>query len=382
MSDYYLLPIWPGSSSFFPGDTPYGYYDSDPQFQIDIEATAEWCARRLGYGLSNVELQDKHFFAAFEEAVTEYGQIVNTFSVVDNMLNPVGQTTGSGINLSQTYIQPEMKQIFELSKEYGNPIGAGGNKTWYTGSFDTVENQQVYDLKTVSVVESGSFATDKFTLRKLFYLRAPASLRFYGEAYGGMFPGAQFGWTYGTTYVMLPLNYDVYNIQAVEFNDEVRRADYSFQLTNNRLRIFPIPRDTFKVHFHYTLDNENSSLNSNITNKDKISDFSNVPFSNITYSKINAIGKQWIRKYTLAICKEILGYIRGKYATIPIADGETTLNAQDLLTAGKEEKDALVTDLKETLDKLTRQAQLERKVTEAQSLNDQLQWFPLKIYTK
>jgi hypothetical protein len=84
----------------------------------------------------------------------------------------------------------------------------------------------------------------------------------------------------------------------------------------------------------------------------------------------------------LAICKEILGYIRGKYATIPIADGETTLNAQDLLTAGKEEKDALVTDLKETLDKLTRQAQLERKVTEAQSLNDQLQWFPLKIYTK
>jgi hypothetical protein len=181
---------------------------------------------------------------------------------------------------------------------------------------------------------------------------------------------------------MLPLNYDVYNIQAVEFNDEVRRADYSFQLTNNRLRIFPIPRDTFKVHFHYTLDDENSSLNSNITNKDKISDFSNVPFSNITYSKINAIGKQWIRKYTLAICKEILGYIRGKYATIPIADGETTLNAQDLLTAGKEEKDALVTDLKETLDKLTRQAQLERKVTEAQSLNDQLQWFPLKIYTK
>jgi hypothetical protein len=183
MSDYYLLPIWPGSSSFFPGDTPYGYYDSDVQFQNDIESTAEWCARRLGYGLSNVELQDKHFFAAFEEAVTEYGQIVNTFSVVDNMLNLVGQTTGSGINLSQTYIQPEMKQIFELSKEYGNPIGAGGNKTWYTGSFNTIENQQVYDLKTVSVVESGSFATDKFTLRKLFYLRAPASLRFYGSGY-------------------------------------------------------------------------------------------------------------------------------------------------------------------------------------------------------
>ena len=87
-----------------------------------------------------------------------------------------------------------MKQIFELSKEYGNPIGAGGNKTWYTGSFDTVENQQVYDLKTVSVVESGSFATDKFTLRKLFYLRAPASLRFYGEAYGGMFPSHDTIW--------------------------------------------------------------------------------------------------------------------------------------------------------------------------------------------
>lgn len=380
MSDIYL-PIWPGSSSFFPGDTPYGFYDNDSSFQIDIEATAEWCGRRLGYGLSDVELQDKHFFAAFEDAVNEYGNILNTYSARDNMMSLLGQSTGSNINLSQTYIQPDMRQIFELSKEYGNPIGSGGNKNWYSGSFNTFANQQVYDLRTVDL-ESGSSSTDKFTLRKLLHHRTPASLRFYGEAYGGsMFPQAQFGWAYGmSSYLMMPLNYDVYNIQAVEFNDEIRRSDYSFQLTNNRLRIFPVPREEFKIHFLYTLDDENSTMAGN--GKDKISDLSNIPFSNITYSKINAIGKQWIRKYCLAICKEILGYIRGKYATIPIADGETTLNAQDLLTAGKEEKDALITDLNETLDKLSRQSQLERKVAEAQSLNDQLQWFPLKIYTK
>jgi hypothetical protein len=383
------LPIWQGSSSFFPGDTPFGIYDFDQQFQCDIESTADWCAKRLGYGLQDVELQDKHFYAAFEEAINEYGNLVNSYAARDNLINLLGFSTGSNVNLSQAYVSPTLQGIFQLAREYGNEIGSGGTLTWYTGSFTTEAGRQVYDLITESTIEEGNFSTDKFSIRKIFHIRTPAMARYLDPTMGVNYSMDQFGWgayTVPGSYLMMPLNYDILRIQAIEFNDEVRKSAYSFQLTNNRLRIFPIPTEPVHIHFHYTLNNQNAFVGSNglqnTSTLGKISDHSNIPYYNITYKQINSMGKQWIRKYTLAICKEILGYIRGKYSALPIADGEVTLNATDLLTAGKEEKDALVTELKEMLDTMSRQSQLERKSAEAENLNNQLKWVPLKIYVR
>jgi hypothetical protein len=380
MSDV-ILPIWPGSSSFFPGDTPYGFYDYDQTFQCDIDATADWCAKRLGYGLSDVELQDTHFYAAFEEAVNEYGNLINTYAARDYILNLMGVSTGSNVNLSQTYISPTLQNIFEMAREYGNEIPSGGTLTWYSGSITITPGKQIYDLKSASI-ETGSFNTDKFTIRKIFHDRTPASTRYLDPNFGSDYVLDQFGfggYTIAGSYLLMPLSYDIQRMQAIEFNDEIRKSSFSFQLTNNRLRIFPIPTDTFKMWFLYTLNDETYNQNVNGA-KDKISGHSDIPYSNVTYSRINAIGKQWIRKYCLAICKEILGYIRGKYASVPIADGEVTLNGADLLSAGKEERDALTADLKETLDQMSRQSQLERKAAEAENLNNQLKWTPMKIY--
>jgi hypothetical protein len=382
-----ILPIWQGSSSFFPGDTPFGIYDYDSQFQCDIEATAEWIAKRLGYGLSDVELQDKHFFAAFEEAVNEYGNLVNSYSARDNLINLLGMSTGSNVNLSQAYIPSTLQGIFDLAREYGNDIPSGGTLTWYTGSIMLSTGKQVYDFTTDAEVEFGSFTTDKFIIRKIFHNRTPAANRYLDPSLGGGYYAAeQFGFdglNLPGSYLLMPLHYDVLRMQAIEFTDEIRRSAYSFQLTNNRLRIFPPPSEQVKLFFHYTISSENSFLDQNSSGTNgKISDHSNIPYYNITYKQINSIGKQWIRKYALAICKEILGYIRGKYASVPIADGEVTLNATDLLTAGKEEKDALTTELKELLDTMSKQAQLERKSAEAENLNNQLKWSPMKIYIR
>lgn len=382
-----ILPIWQGSSSFFPGDTPFGIYDYDSQFQCDIEATAEWIAKRLGYGLSDVELQDKHFFAAFEEAVNEYGNLVNSYSARDNLINLLGMSTGSNVNLSQAYIPSTLQGIFDLAREYGNDIPSGGTLTWYTGSLNLTVGKQVYDFTTDADVEFGSFTTDKFIIRKIFHNRTPAVNRYLDPSLGGGYQAAeQFGFdglNIPGSYLLMPLHYDVLRMQAIEFTDEIRRSAYSFQLTNNRLRIFPSPTEPVKLFFHYTISTENTFLDQNGSGTTgKISDHSNIPYYNITYKQINSIGKQWIRKYALAICKEILGYIRGKYASVPIADGEVTLNAADLLTAGKEEKDALTTELKELLDTMSKQAQLERKSAEAENLNNQLKWSPMKIYIR
>ena len=71
--------IYPGSSSFFPGQTPFGIYDEDYTFQEDAPKMALWCARRLGFPIQNVELQDENFYACFEESVSEYSAQVNQF---------------------------------------------------------------------------------------------------------------------------------------------------------------------------------------------------------------------------------------------------------------------------------------------------------------
>ena len=373
---------WQGSGSFFPLTfTPFGFYDNDPQFQSDAESIATWAAYRLGFPVLDVELQEVNFYAAFEEAVNEYGAQLNFYQARDQMLNLSGQSTGSQ-NLSQTYITPSLIGIFKLAKAYGTEVGSGGTQTYYTGSITLTANKQVYDLTRDASVESGSFATDQFTIRKIFHERAPASLRMNDPSINSYNQNLleEFSWGgYGSidNYMLMPIYHDLLRTQAVEFNDQMRRSGYSFQLTGNRLRIFPIPSDSIKLWFHYTLDREAAD---NSSGTGKISDASNIPFQNVTYRFINQIGKQWIRKYALAIIQEMLGYVRIKYASIPIPDGEITLNGDQLVTAGKTLQDALIEELRESFESLSSQAQLERKVAEAEAIFNHLKRIPNKIY--
>jgi hypothetical protein len=78
-----------------------------------------------------------------------------------------------------------------------------------------------------------------------------------------------------------------------------------------------------------------------------------LPFENVPYNKINSIGKQWIRRFALALSKETLGQIRGKFASIPIPGESVTLNADALISQAKEEQQALRDELKTTLDEMT-----------------------------
>lgn len=387
------IPIWPGSSSFFPGDTPFGFYDDDTQFQLEVDSAALWASQRLGYPLSQIELQDKNFYACFEEAINEYGNQINSYAARDNLLNLLGYSTGSNINLSQKLVQPNLRGIIRLSKAYGSEVRAGGNLTYYSGSLSLVPHKQIYDFKSDATIENGDFNTDQFTIRKIYHEGQPALTKFIdpsmGTGLGTVEMLNQFGWggmTVPGNYLLQPVWADLLRIQAIEFNDQIRKSAYSFQLTNNRIRVFPIPDNNIKLWFTYTLDNENTPINSDGTLDDdvigKISDYSNIPYQTITYKYINGPGKQWIRKYFLALCKETLGWIRGKYASMPIPDGEVTLNGPELLEAGKAEKEALITELKELLDQMSRQSQLERKASEAESLNNQLKWVPLKFYVR
>ena len=383
------IPIWPGSASFsdVSGNTPFALYDTDATFVTASVNTADWCAKRLGYPLTDIELQNINFFACFEEAVTEYGAQVNTYNIRDNMLNLYGSATGS--NLSGQKVSANFGGLIELAEEYGTEAGSGGNVTYYTGSISVTKNQQIYDLTDATKVnlESGTPGTDAIEIKRIFHEAPPALVKYF-DPFVGTGLGSQqmldtFGWgnySPGVSFMMMPIYADMLRIQAIEFNDQIRKSAYSFELINDRIKFFPIPDGSnfTKVYFQYIKKADRS--NALKGNTGTISDFSNVPYQNVTYSNINAVGKQWIRRYTLALAKEMLGYIRGKYSSIPIPNADVTLNGSDLISAGQTEKDGLITELKEILDTMSRQSQLERKQAEADAMQQQMNKIPLKIY--
>ena len=378
--------IWPGSSSFFPGDTPFGFYDYEYQFQTDADKVADFCARRLGFPISNVELQPSHFYTAFEEAITAYGNEVYAYKVRQDYLDVEGASTGS--NLNNALIQPNMASIIRMSQQYGEEAGVGGNLTWYTGSIDTVANQQDYDMNAWAAASASLDTGDSIEIKRVFYQAPPAIVRYF-DPYAGTGTGMMnlldtFGWgnySPAINFLLMPINYDLQKIQAIEFNDQIRKSQFSFELRNNQLRMFPIPTVTGgKLFFEYIKNSERQNPVGSSGVSGPVTNVSNVPYANPTYAQINSIGRQWIFEYTLALAKEMLGYVRGKYGTVPIPGSEVTLNQADLITAATAEKNALVEKLRTYLEETSREKLLERRAAESDYKQKELSQSPYYIY--
>ncbi len=377
--------IWPGSSSFFPGDTPFGFYDYDYQFQTDADKVADFCARRLGYPLVDVELQSTNFYTAFEEAVTTYGNEIYAFKVRQDYLSMEGTTTGSSFNNS--VIQPNFASIVRMSHQYGEEAGVGGTVTWYTGSFHTTASVQDYDMNAWAASSASLAPGDTIEIKRVFYESPPAIVRYF-DPYAGTGTGMMnlldtFGWgnySPAINFLLMPINYDLQKIQAIEFNDQIRKSQYSFELVNNRLRLFPIPTvSDGKMFFEY-IKNSERNIATMPSSSALVSNVSNVPYNNPNYTQINSIGRQWIFEYTLSLVKEMLGYVRGKYGTIPIPGAEVTLNSGDLITAATAEKNLLLDKLKAYLEETSREKLLERRSLEADYKQKELNMVPQPIF--
>ena len=377
-------PIWPGSSSFFPGNTPFGFYDNDADFQVDADRVSIFVARRLGYPLVDVELQDINFYTAFEEAVTTYGNEIYAYQVAQNYLSLEGAPTSS--NLNNAVIQPNLGTIVRISEQYGVEAGVRGNVTWRTGSLNLQKGVQKYNLNEWAV--SQSIDAGDLEVKRIFYESVPPIVRYFDPYAGtgtdvqGLLQAFGFGsYSPGINFLLMPINYDLQKIQAIEFNDQIRKSNYSFELINNQLRIFPIPFSDQNLFFEYILKSDrNNPVVSGSMGQGKVTNVSNAPYNNPTYSYINSIGRQWIFEYTLALCKEMLGYVRGKYSTIPIPNSEVTLNHGDLITAATAEKTALVERLRAYLDETSRTKLLEKRASESDSLQKELNNVPYTIY--
>ena len=377
-------PIWPGSSSFFPGDTPFGFYDNDIEFQTDADKVSVFCARRLGYPLTDVELQDISFYAAFEEAVTTYGNEVYAFKASENYLSLEGSPTGSDLNYKLQ--KPNLGTVIRIAESYGEEAGVGGTVEYRTGSIDLVKNQQVYDLQNFANEITAS--KNNIEVKEIFYQADPAIVRYFDPYAGtgtdvqGLLDAFGFGnYTPGINFLLMPINYDLSKIQAINFNDTIRKSNYSFQLINNQIKIFPIPTKASKLYFKYILKSDrNRATVSGSLGMGVVTDISTVPYANPTYEYINSIGRQWIFEYTLALAKEMLGYIRGKYTTVPIPGADVTLNQSDLITAATAEKTALIERLRSYLDETSRNKLLEKKAANSEFIQKDLNAVPYTIF--
>lgn len=376
------IPIWPGSSSFDIGETPFGFYDLDQEFRIDADKVANFCARRLGYPLVDVELQDISFYAAFEEAITTYGNELYAYKIRDNQLTLEGSSTENDLN--ESIITPSFEPIVRLTEMYGAEAGTGGNVPYYSGSIPFTASQQDYDVKQWAVDQG---ITGSIEIKKVFYQSSPAITKFFdpyvgtGFGYQNLFDSFGFGgMSPAINFLMMPLNYDLQVIQQIELNDQIRRSNYSFEIRDNKIKIFPIPTTgSGNLWFEYIERDER--INSSITDSpDKVSNVSNTPYNNPTYTQINSVGRQWIFEYTLALAKEMLGYVRGKYGTIPIPNADVTLNQSDLLSAATAEKIALIERLRTYFDDTSRKALLERRAQEAEFKQTELKQVPYTIY--
>lgn len=394
MPAFEQAPVWEDNPGVVSGSTPFGLYDDDTQFVHDAPNFAKWCARRFGYPVVEIEMVDYDFYACFEESVSEFTNQVNQFNIRENRLAVQGISTD--VNLTQkNVINPGLSQVIRLAKSYGSEAGAGGNVTWRKGSLSVTSATQDYDLNQWAI---DNVEGKPIEIKRIFHDGRPAVSRYYdpfvetGIARNNLMDEFGWGgWQPAIEYVLFPIYEDLLRVQSVELNDQIRRSAYSFEIKNNQLRLFPRPTTNFNLWFEYIIIEERDNLvvngstgslseSGSSDTSDVQSDYSNIQYQQIPYSSINQPGKYWVRKYGIACAKETLGLIRSKYQQIPIPNAEVTLDGDTLRSEAQQEKELLLTELRETLEDASMTSQWEKKQTQEDAMSTTLKNIPMKIY--
>ena len=376
--------IWTGTSTFTSGSsTPFGIYDTDASFQSDAPKVANWCAKRLGYPIIDVELESDNLFAVFEEAVSEYSSQVNQFNIRNNMGALEGHSTGSNYQ-GKSVNGSEINNVVTIAEGYGNLANVGGRADVKKGYINVNTDSQTYDLQSLwgSVSESG----ERIDVTTVYYESSPAIQRFFDPysvsgqgtlnlvdefGFGSFSPAAQF--------IMMPIYEDMLRIQQIEFNDQIRKSAHSFNIVNNKITILPKPASEYKLWFEYQVVKDRREGNTNVS-VDVVSDYANVGYNFIQYHTINDVGRQWIRKYTLALAKEMLGAVRSKFSSVPIPGSEVSLDGSALRAEAQTEKDSLIEQLRENLDAVSKKVRMENEAAMVEQQQQVMTRVPLNIY--
>ena len=375
------------------GPTPFGFFDQDSAFQSEADAMVTYVKRKLGDDVLSVELTKKEIWACFEEATCEYSRLIHETKIVSELTNVLGLATGSA-NITNRYTQRSLEYLLRMAEPYATNAYVGGNANSVFGYFDLIGGQQDYDLyKDLKDVTTGNNVYDGLTQKgkmrvvELFHMEPLAAQHFLLNASNiTNFLATNFNYesyVNSSIFYVLPIFEDVLRRGMLESAFRVRRSHYSYEIMGSKLRIYPIPITDLQIGklFCKVLPPQDP-LNPSAYGDQSIYGVSGpatVPLDNLPFGTINQPGRQWVRQYTLALCKELLGLIRSKFQSIPIPNADLQLNGDALISQGREDKEKLQTQMKEFLAQLTHQKLLEADASAAESLNKQLKYVPMPL---
>ena len=389
---------------------PFGIYTSTPFISGAVDQVA-YTYKKLGGDVLDLEITEYQIYSAYEEAVLEYSYIVNSHQAKNVLSDLLGATTASfdqdgqietgdalsGSNIQLRYPKFNFSYAKTVADGISTEVGIGGTVPIYSASFNMTGGQQDYDLQQIisgSSALSSSYpyyekvGDKKVTIRKVFYKTPMAMWRFYGY-YGGLNVVGNMS-TYGqyaddSTFQIVPTWQNKSQAMAYEDALYTRISHWSYELKNNKLRLFPIPRAAYSptkfwVEFSVESDPYDEADPNVNTGIKGVNNMNTLPFQNIPYENINSIGKQWIRRFALALAKEMLGLVRSKFATIPIPGNDITLNGSDMISQGQQEQEKLREELKEVLNQLTYQQLAEDSAGVVENSNKIMQQIPAAVF--
>lgn len=370
--------------------TPFGFYDQENDFIKEADNMVVFVKRKMGDDILSVELTKKQIFGAFEEAVLEYSSIVNQYQAKSQLVNYLGFATGSdGVTImsgsEEKLPRDNLEYLTRFAEPYAMEAGIGGSYNMLSGSIDLEGLRQDYDIYTELKDDAGVPIFDnkkgKIKIVEVFHFNPQAAYRFFDTTSAINYLNNEFSFesfTPETIFYVLPVFEDILRAGQLDLSNRVRRSNYSYRVEGTKIRIFPAPTGKNKKLWlrvrQYPDPNSPSYEDATVYG---VSNMGNLPFGNIKFVGINSIGRQWIRQMTVALCREILGLIRSKFGNIPVPGAEVTLNGTDLISQGREDKDKLITSLKEMLDTMTYDKLIEMQATRAENMNKQLKYVPI-----
>ena len=391
---------------------PFGIYTASVDFLSGASLQVNYVYKKLGGDVVDIELTPANVYAAYEEAVLEYSYIINLHQSKNALGDSLGDVTGTfnhkgeiksgptGSNLRYPRFQVSYAQ--RVGDGMSTKSGFGGTSRIYSGSFVPEKNVQDYDLQSIietasstgqdesgnTVPFSGSVGTKRIFVTKVFFKTPRAMWRFYGY-YGGVGVVGNLS-TYGqfaddSTFELIPTWQN--KMQAIMYEDSIytRTSHYSYELKNNRLRLYPnpmnFPYENNEIWFNFYIKQDSTADESGYDDGVRgVNNMNTLPYGNLPYENINSIGKQWIRKYALALCKEMLGQIRGKFTQIPIPGDNVTLNHSELLSQAQKEQDDLKDKLREMLKEMEYQELVKVSAEKADSAAKTFAFSPVPIF--
>ena len=371
--------------------TPFGVFDLETDFITDSDKMIVFVKRKLGDDILSVELTKKQIWANFEEACFEYISILNQYQAKSQLVNWLGYSTGTLSGSENLYPRESLEFLTRFAEPYASEADVGGSYNQISGSIPLEAGRQDYDIYNELVDASGTPIVSsslntmrgKMRIGEVFHFSPQAAYRFFDTTSAINYLNNAFSFesfTPETIFYVLPVFEDVLRAGMLDLSSRVRRSNYSYKIIGTKIRIYPMPSQVTSpmARLFIRVKFMQDPLRPSYTDRSiyGVSNLSNIPFGNLQYNRINSIGRQWIRQYTLALSMETLGLIRSKMGTLPVPGGNVTLNGPDLVSKGREDKKEFVTKLKEMLDTMTYDKIIEQQAARSENLSKQLKFIP------